>query len=148
MTASAILLGNEYMLWVEATTPGTYNAVKGQGTLTINRSQQKIDTSSKDTSGYATSAYGLKDLTIDVDVKVSLPDASGYTRLETLCNAEPPAPFNVQVRKGGASGEDTDAIFEASVYGSISSIAFNQNGTVDAKVQLALAAAPATDALA
>ena len=76
----AVLLGNNYMLWVESSTPGTFNMLKGQGTLADSRSQATIDTSDKTSSGYATSAYGLITLKLSLDVRVNLPDASGYTR--------------------------------------------------------------------
>ena len=149
MTASIVKLGNDYMLWLGTPidTP-VFSVVKGQGTATINRSQKKIDTSSKDTQGYATSAYGLKDLTIDLDIVPTLPDATGYTALEALCNASPAAPFPIEIRKGGSAGTETDAIFSASVYGTITSVAFTQDDKVTAKVQFALAAAPTVDALA
>ena len=144
----ATLLGNNYMLWVETATAGTYALVKGQGTLSETRSQQKIDTSSKDTTGYGTGAYGNVDLSQSLDIRVTLPDASGYTRLETLANAQPPAPFNIQVRKNGAAAVLSDAIFAASVFASITSRAFNKDGTVDVKADFMLAAAPTVDVLA
>lgn len=142
----AVLLGNEYLGWVESSVPATYNSIKGQGTLTINRSRPKIDTSSKETTGYSTGAFGPQDLSIDLDIKVTLPDANGYTRFETQCNAG--VPFGFSVRKNGAAGVSADAVFTASVYGSIQSTTFNKDGTVDVKAQLALAAVPTVDALA
>ncbi len=142
----AVLLGNDYLLWIESATPGTCNVVKGQGTLTDTRSQPKIDTSSKETTGYSTGAFGNKEIELDLDIKVTLPDANGYTRLETQANAG--AATQIQVRKGGAAGMAADSIFTCSVYASITNRTFNKDGTVDVKVKFALAAAPTVDALA
>ena len=55
-------LGNDFLLWIESTTPGTYNLVKGQQALSISRDAGSIDTTTKDESGYGTSAPGLKSL--------------------------------------------------------------------------------------
>lgn len=140
-------LGNDYLLWVESSTPGTFNLVKGQQTLSISRDAGSIDTTSKDESGYGTSAPGLKSLKLSLDIIPNLPDANGYTRLETLSNATPQAPFNVQVRKGGQTGAAGDVVFAGSVYGNIASTEFGQNDAVKAKVEFTAAAAPTTDVL-
>lgn len=141
-------LGNDYLLWVESDTAGTFNIVKGQQTLSISRDAGSIDTTSKDESGYGTSAPGLKSLKLSLDTIPNLPDATGYTRLETLCNAAPAVPFNVQVRKGGQTGGLADVVFAGSVYGNIASSEFGQNDAVKAKIEFSAAAAPTTDKLA
>ena len=141
-------LGNDYLLWVESAVQGTFNLVKGQQTLSISRDAGSIDTTSKDESGYGTSAPGLKSLKISLDTLPNLPDASGYTRLETLCNATPATPFNIQIRKGGQTGAAADVVFAGSVYGNISSTEFGQNDAVKAKIEFSAAAAPTTDVLA
>jgi len=141
-------LGNDFLLWIESTTPGTYNLVKGQQSLSISRDAGSIDTTTKDDSGYGTSAPGLKSLKLSLDIIPNLPDATGYTRLETLANATPQAPFNIQVRKGGAAGQSSDVVFAGSVYGNISSTEFGQNDAVKAKLEFSAAAAPTTDVLA
>ena len=140
-------LGKDDLLWVESATPGTYNLVAGQGDLSISRSRSKIDLSDKTSAGYALSAYGLSDLSISLDVQPNLPDANGYTRLQTLCNASPAAPFNVQIRKGGPSAATGDAIFQASVYGQITSQDSPTDGVRSVKFEFGLAAAPTIDAL-
>lgn len=140
-------LGNDYLLWVESATAGTYNLVKGQQSLSISRDAGSIDTSTKDDQGYGTSAPGLKSLKISLDMLPNLPDANGYTRLETLATATPAAPFNIQIRKGGAAATGADAVFAGSVYGNISSTEFGQNDAVKAKAEFTAAAAPTTDAL-
>lgn len=140
-------LGNDYLLWVESAVQGTFNLVKGQQTLSISRDAGSIDTSTKDESGYGTSAPGLKSLKISLDMLPNLPDASGYTRLETLCNAAPAVPFNVQIRKGGQNGAAADVVFAGSVYGNLDSTEFGQNDAVKAKATFSAAAAPTTDVL-
>jgi len=140
-------LGNDYLVWVESSTAGTYALVKGQQTVSISRDAASIDTTTKDDAGYGTSAPGLKSLKLSLDTIPNLPDASGYTRLETLCNASPQAPFNIQIRKGGATGGTSDVVFAGSVYGNISSTEFGQNDAVKAKVEFSAAAAPTTDIL-
>lgn len=146
---SVIKLGNDYLLWFGApnATETALAAIQGQGTATINQSQAKIDTASKTTGGYATSAPGLKDITIDLDITPLLPDAQGYTLFETQCNAIPNVPFPVEIRKNGLAGVAADAVFSAVMYGTITSVAFTQNDKVAAKAQLLLAAAPSINAL-
>lgn len=142
-------LGNDYMVWVESAVPGTYNVIRGQQGCTINRSAGEVDLSTKDDSGYGTSAPGLKNLSIDFSIIPSLPDANGYTRYETLCNAATPAPFNIQVRKGGLTGATPgDVVFAGSMYGNLDSTDFGQNAGVAVKSKLTAAAAPTTDVLA
>lgn len=142
----AVLLGNNYLAWIESATPGTYNFINGQGTFTETRSPQKIDTSDKTTQGFNTGAFGNVDWSGELDIRVKLPDANGYTRLETLSNAG--TTFNFQIRKNGTAGATADAVFQALVYASIASRTFNKDGTVDVKVNLSLAAAPVVDTLA
>jgi predicted secreted protein len=140
-------LGNDYLLWVDSAQAGTYNLVKGQQSLSISRDAGSIDTSTKDDSGYGTSAPGLKSLKISLDMLPNLPDANGYTALETKCNAAPAVPFMVQIRKGGAAGVAADVVFEGSVYGNITSTEFGQNDAVKAKIEFSAAAAPVKDVL-
>jgi hypothetical protein len=140
-------LGNDYLLWVESATAGTFNLVKGQQSLSISRDAGSIDTSTKDDAGYGTSAPGLKSLKISLDMLPNLPDANGYTRLETLCGVTPAAPFNVQIRKGGPTGVAADVVFAGSVYGNLASTDFGQNDAVKAKAEFSAAAAPTTDTL-
>lgn len=140
-------LGNDYLAWVESSTAGTYNLVKGQQSISISRDAGSIDTTTKDDSGYGTSAPGLKSLKLSLDTIPNLPDAQGYTRLESLCNATPQVPFNLQIRKGGPLATTTDAVFTGLVYGNISSTEFGQNDAVKAKVEFSAAAAPTIDVL-
>ncbi len=141
-------LGNNYLLWIEGSTPGTYAVIQGQGDLKVSRSRDKIDLSDKTSAGYKLSAYGLSDLSITLDVQPNLPDANGYTRAETQCNAQPPVPFNIQIRKGGLTGATGDVVFQASVYGQISGDDYAKNGVLQKSFEFGLAAAPTIDQLA
>ena len=142
----AVLLGNNYLAWFESATAGTFAAVKGQGTYSESRSQPKIDTSAKETTGYSTGAYGNIGYEGSLDLRVNLPDTA-YTRLETVANA-PGTAIGFQIRAKGAAGATGDAVFAASVYPSITSRNFNKDGTVDVKVSISLADAPTVDKLA
>jgi len=141
-------LGSDYMAWVESVTPGTYNLILGQGNLTVNRSSSNIDLTTKDDGDYGTGAPGPRALSLDQDIIPKLPDATGYTRLETLSNASPRVPFNIQIRKGGVTGGPTDVVFQCSVYGNLDSTSFGQAAAVGVKATYTAAAAPAVDTLA
>jgi hypothetical protein len=140
-------LGNDYLIWVESITPGTFNLIKGQQSVSISRDAGSIDTTTKDDSGYGTSAPGLKSLKLSLDTIPNLPDSTGFTRLETLCSANPAAPFLIQIRKGGPAATITDAVFAGSVYGNITSTEFGQNDAVKAKIEFSAASAPTIDTL-
>ena len=141
-------LGNDYWLWIESSTAGTYNYVKGQQGCTVGRDATSVDLSTKDDAGYGSSAFGLRSWSIDFNALPNLPDANGYTRLETLCNASSPLPFNIQIRKGGAAGTPTDVVFAGSAWGNLDSTGFDQNSGVPVKVKLNGNGAPTTDVLA
>ena len=142
------LIGNDYQLWVESSTPGAFNRLKGQGSCEVTRDAGSIDLTTKDDAGYGSSAPGLKSLKVSLDMLANLPDAQGYTRLETLCNASPVQPFNIQIRKGGQAGGTSDVVFAGSVYGNLDSTSFGQNEGVKLKVSFSANGAPTTDALA
>lgn len=145
----AKLLGNDYRLWVESTTPGTFNTIAGQQDLAQNSQAQTIDTSSKDDFPYATQAPGMRTCSITCGLIPDLPDATGYSRLETLANAAAATPFNVQIRKGGSSGADPDdVVFEGSVYCTDFPKNYAQNDAVKVNFTLVIAAAPTADTLA
>lgn len=140
-------LGNDYRLWIESAVAGTYNEIKGQQTLAMSRQSQAIDTTTKDNFPYGTQASGTKTLTIDVDLVPDLPDANGYTRLETFSKGS--APIKFQIRKNGSSGNSTtDVVFEANMYIGGVDVTYGQNDVIKAKTQLSLESAPVTDTLA
>lgn len=139
-------LGNDYRLWIEGSTAGTYAEIKGGTTLKINRQSGQIDTSTKDDFPYGTQAPGLKTLTIDSEIYPNLPDATGYGKLETA--AQGSTPVNVQIRKGGSAGASGDVVYAASMYVGNFDTDMGKNDVVKCTFQLSLAAAPTTDALA
>lgn len=144
----AKLLGNDYRLWVESTTPGTYNMVGGQQDLAINSQAALIDISSKEDFPYAAQAPGMRTASITCTCLPDLPDANGFTRLETLANATVPAAFNVQIRGGGSAGADpADVVFEGSVYATDFPKNFGQNAAVSTTFTLVIAEAPTVDTL-
>jgi predicted secreted protein len=142
-------LGNDYRLWIESSTPGTFNQISGQQDMTLERQAATIDISSKDDFPYAAQAAGARTLSIQCQLLPDLPDANGYTRFETQANAEVATAFNVQIRKGGSSGADpADVVFEGSMYATNFNTGFTQNGAVICNVTLVAADAPTTDVLA
>jgi hypothetical protein len=142
----AYKLGNDYKLFIADVSGGTFSNVKGQGTISKSSKSDVIDTTTKDDYPYKTKAPGSRDSDLSLDLTPNLPDTTGFTRLETLANAAPPAPFLIQIRK--APFGTTDKIYEASVYCTDLSTDFAQDGKVTAKAAFVLAAAPTTDALA
>ena len=141
-------LGNDYRLWIESVTPGTYNEIKGQTTLAINRSGTTIDTSTKDNFPYGTAAPGLRSLSVPFAIIPDLPDANGYTRFETLANATVSAATNFQIRKGGSAGAAGDVVFQCSMYITDFSTNMDANTPLTVSGTLVNAAAPTTDVLA
>lgn len=140
-------LGNEYRLWVDSATAGTFIEIKGQTSLKINRQAGNVDTSDKAAFPYGTSLPGRRVLTVDVELFPDLPDA-GYTRLETLSQASPQAPVMFQIRKGGSTGEVGDVVFHASMNIGNVDTEYPDNAPIKTNGQLTLAAPPLVDTLA
>jgi predicted secreted protein len=139
-------LGNDYRLWIESSTPGTYNQILGQQSLSYSRTSNQIDISDKNNSPYALSAAGLFDVSISLEGLADLPDATGYTLLETKFLAQ--TPWKFQIRKAGSSGVDADKVFAATLNILELSTSFGQNGAVSYSAKFGLSIAPTTDALA
>ena len=138
-------LGNDYRLWIESATAGTYNEVKGQTGTKVSRQSSNFDTSTKDDFPYGTESPGLKKLTLDFEIFPNLPDTTGYGRIETVALGSAPNKF--QIRKNGSSGVSGDAVFEALMYIGNFDTDFPKNDVVKCTFQLTLAAAPTIDAL-
>jgi predicted secreted protein len=139
-------LGNDYRLWIESSTPGTYNQILGQQSLSYSRSSNQIDVSDKNNSPYALTAAGLFDVSISLEGLADLPDATGYTLLETKFLAQ--TAWKFQIRKAGTSGVDADKVFAATLNILELSTEFPQNGAVKYSAKFGLSIAPTTDALA
>jgi hypothetical protein len=80
-------LGNNCRLLIESAVAGTYNEIKGQQNLAVNRNAATIDTSTKDEFPWGSSAPGSRSLSIPATFIPDLPDANGYDRLRTLVAA-------------------------------------------------------------
>ena len=141
-------LGNDYRVWVESATAGTYNEIKGQQDLKISRQAASIDTSTKDDGSYGTQAPGQKSLTLDFSFIPNLPDANGYTRFEARALASPQVATKFQVRKGGSAGATGDVVFEASMWTGNFDTDYGRNGAVTCTGQLTLESPPVIDLLA
>jgi hypothetical protein len=142
-------LGNDYRWWIESVTPGTYNQVLGQMSTTVDESGSTIDTSTKDDFPYGTAAPGLRNVSVSVDMIPNLPDATGFTRFETLATATTATAVLIQIRKGGATGaHPADTVFAGSFYITSFNKSFGQNDAVKATATLVSAAAPTTNLLA
>jgi predicted secreted protein len=140
-------LGNDYRLWIESGTPGTYNLIKGQQALSYDRSANQIDASTKDNSPYATSSPGLFNVKVKLDGLADLPDANGFTLAETNFKNQTNKKF--QIRKGAAAGADpADVVFAATCTILSLPVTYGQNDMVKYSLELGLALAPTTDALA
>lgn len=137
-------LGNDYRLFVQSATAGTFNQPAGQGNLTKTGGKNFSSNATKDTEGYDTQQPGLKSLTLKLEMIPNLPDANGYTRMETLDKTDAPEVY--QIRKKPFS--EDDAVFEALMYTGLDDTGFNQGESVKVGVTLTLAEAPTIDALA
>jgi hypothetical protein len=88
-------------------------------------------------------------LSVAASLIPNLPDANGYTRLETQAEATSSTPILFQIRKGGSAGVSPgDVVLAGSFYITDFNTDFAQNGAVTASFTLVAAAAPTTDVLA
>lgn len=141
-------LSNDYRLWIESSTPGTYNEIKGQQTLSINRASGTVDTTTKDDFPWGSQAPGSRSVSIPFGLIPNLPDPDGYTRLETLAASDVSTPIGIQIRKGGSSGADPgDVVWECSMYVTDFNTGLDQNTPVTATGTLVNAAPPTLDVL-
>lgn len=136
-------LGSDYRLFVQSATPTTFNQPAGQGNLTINRSKAFSSSATKDTEGVDTQTPGLRTLSITQAIVPDLPDANGYTRMETLDKSNASEVY--QIRKKPFATEDV--VFECLMYTALDNTGLEQGSSVSAGVQLQPAANPTVDAL-
>ena len=136
-------LGNDYRLFVRAADGTTFSQPAGQGNLTRNGGKNFSSNATKDTEGYDTQQPGLRTLTLKQDMIPSLPDPTGYTRMETLDKSNATEMYQIR-KKPFATG---DVVFEAIMYTGLDDTSFNQGESVKVGVTLTLAEAPTVDAL-
>jgi hypothetical protein len=139
--------GNDYHLWIDNGS-GTYNRVKGQTSSSVTRNGAVIDISAKEDFPYAAQGPGLRALSIAIEIIPDLPDANGYTRMETVANAVTPVPVNIQIRKNGVSGTGTDVVFQGPIYITDFNTDYAQNGALKVNATLVASSAPTVDVLA
>lgn len=137
-------LGNDYRLFLRAADGTTFSQPAGQGNLTRNGGKNFTSSATKDTEGYDTQTPGLKTLTLSQAMTPSLPDPTGYTRMETLDKSN--AVEMYQIRKKPFA--NSDVVFEALMYTGLDNQEFNQGENVKVGVTLTLAEAPTVDSLA
>ena len=136
-------LGSDYRLFVQSAVVATFNMPAGQGNLGIQRGKGFNSSATKDTEGVDTQTPGLRTLSIKQDIIPDLPDANGYTRMETLDKANGTEMYQIR-KKPFATG---DVVFEAVMYTGLDDTSFNQGTSVTVGVTLTLAEAPTVDAL-
>lgn len=136
-------LGSDYRLFVQSTTAGTFNQPAGQGNLGIQRGKGFSSSATKDQDGVDTQTPGLRTLSIKQDIVPDLPDAQGYTRMETLDKSNASEIYQIR-KKPFATG---DVVFECAMYTALDNTDFNQGETVKAGVTLQPAAQPTVDLL-
>ena len=141
----AKLLGNNYRVFIESTTQGTFHQIAGQQDVSLSGSQSFANSSTKDTGAYATKVPTQRDSTLTLALRPDLPDANGFGRLESVANAATQVPVGIQIRK--APFADGDVVFEASMFVGEFSKSMPQNDVVSASVSFGLEAAPTTDLL-
>ncbi len=136
-------LGSDYRLFLQTATAGTFVQPAGQGNLTVNRGKGFNSSATKDQEGVDTQTPGLRSLSIKQDIVPDLPDAQGYTRMETLDKSNAAEIYQIR-KKPFATG---DVVFECSMYTALDNTDFNQGETVKAGVTLQPAAQPTVDLL-
>jgi len=137
-------LGSDYRLFVQSTTAGTFNQPAGQGNLSIARGKAFTSSATKDQEGVDTQIPGLRSLSIKQEIVPDLPDASGFTRMETLDKSNATEIYQIRKKPFGT----TDVVHECAYYTSLDNTDFNQGESVKVGVTLQPAAQPTVDALA
>ncbi len=135
--------GSDYRLFVQSSVAGTFNQPAGQGNLSKRGGKAFTSNATKDTEGYDTQVPGLRTLTLSQELTPSLPDPSGYTRMETLDKSNAAEVYQIRKKPFATA----DIVFEALMYTGLDDTAFNQGASVTVGVTLTLAEAPTVDAL-
>lgn len=140
-------LGSEYRLWVKAASGDTFNLLKGETTLKISRQRSGVPAATKDDWPNEPELPGGRKITITVECLPDLPDATGYSRMETIMAGNAPEEF--QIRKGGVDGEaPADVVFHAEMNVSGNDTDTNRGETTKASWTLTLGGTVTKDQLA
>jgi hypothetical protein len=137
-------LGNDYRLFVQSAVVGTFNQPAGQGNLTRDGSKTFTSNATKDQEGVDTQSPGLRSISLKQELTPDLPDANGYTRIETLDKSN--AAEIYQIRKKPFA--TADVVFECSMYTNLDNTSFNQGESLKCGLTLVPAAQPTVDTLA
>lgn len=141
-----VLIGNNYLVWVAA--PGgspTYAVFGGQQNGSLGATRETADASHKTSGGVALSVPGLRSYPITLSFVADLPDAGGYSVVESAYKSASGSVL-LQVRKGGAAGASpADVIFACEMYVTQLTVDLSLNGVVSGTVTFVPKAAPTTD---
>ena len=129
--------GNDYRLYIESSTPDTYNIIAGQRSCTKSGNRSVFDKSSK-TSTYAFKGVGIKEIGITCEGVLDLPDANGFTRMESLWISGAAEKYRVQL-------DGSTTVWEAEMKVSKLDVSPPFNGEVTYSIELVLTANPVTD---
>jgi predicted secreted protein len=135
----AKLDANLYQCFIESSTAGTFNVIKGQRGSTIGKSLNTYSVATKDSGGWDINAAGLMTADMSVELVPDLPDSTGFTRCETLHAAK--TVTRVQWKFGST------VVFDAPVLISNINNDFPFNDAVGAQISFVLAGAPTVNAL-
>lgn len=141
----ALKIGNDYMVWVAAAggTP-TYGLLGGQQDGSLSVGIREIDGSHKTSGSTDLVLPGNKTYNLPLSFNAELPDATGYSVVETRLKGR--LPILVQIRKGGATGASpADVVFACEMYALNLDLSFPLNGIVSGSMTFKPAAAPTTD---
>ena len=137
------LSANNYRVWIESSTGGTFNEVAGQISASIDRGEVNFSNIDK-ASTVETTARAIRNYTVSMEYRPDLPDTNGHTRLETIFASG--AANGVQLRKAPFSG--SDVVFACSMRVSAMNFGSPLNDVSTINATFASLAAPSTDLLA
>lgn len=137
------LSANDYRLFIESATPGTFNALLGQTSVSVDRGETSFSDIDK-ASTVETTRRAMRNYNVSVEYRPDLPDTTGHTRLETFYGTG--AALNVQIRKSPFASGDT--VYAASVRVATMNTGAPLNDVSSITATLATLGAPSTDLLA
>lgn len=136
----ALKLGNNYVVFVSATIGGTYALLAGQQNGSLGGTRATADASHKTSGGVALKVPGLIDVPVDLTFVAELPDATGYSVVETAFKAG--TTVGVAIRKAGATSVVGDNIFLCEMFVTALNVDFALNGVVGGSIKFEPAATP------
>jgi hypothetical protein len=135
-------LGNDNLAWFALTQAGTYYLPAGQQDGKLGFKLATFDASTKDGAGFAVKGAGNIDVSFTLGLLPLLPDANGYTAIETVCFTYPRTPLFIKVRRNGTAATDADTFFGAAFWVSSLDVDMAKNNAVMTPFAFDLAAPP------